>query len=316
MKKPETPHPHTTWIHNGRVKIRQIQLLVELGRHETLQDAADALGISQPAASKHLSDLESLMGLRLFEKEGRRLVCNAYGAIMMRRAAAIMAEFEGASEEYSALMNGRAGRVSIGAIDAAKVSILAGATADLQEHYPMIELNVLSGSSGTLFERLKNGEIDIMLGRPPRNADRGLYTYHDIAREGLAFVARPDHLLATAAAIPVGELTFFPWVLQRDGSSLRDGVEQLLREHGHPMPDRILNTDSTLMTLAYLVRSQAIAVMSLPVAELHAQSGQITILDTARTVTISSYGILTPSTQARPPAVETVLGLLHKHADA
>jgi len=314
MKQNPQPQFSASWFVNGRIKLRQIQLLAEISRHETLQDAADAIGISQPAASKQLSDLESLMGISLFDREGRRLVRNLYGEIMTRRALTVMAELESAGEEYNALIQGRAGRVAIGAIDAPKITILAAAVAELQTEHPLIDLDILSGSSGTLFDLLNAGEIEIMLGRPPDFADPARFLYLDIAREGLAFIAGPQHPLKGRSTIPLKHIAAYPWVLQRKGSSLRQGVERLLHEHNLPMPTRVLNTDSVLMTLSYLARSDAVAVVSQPVAQLQAEFGQVAILDTAYEASISSYGILVPRNRPLPPAAATVMEILRRHA--
>ncbi|GBQ70735.1 transcriptional regulator [Ameyamaea chiangmaiensis NBRC 103196] len=254
------------------------------------------------------------MGLTLFDREGQRLVRNPCGEIIMRRALTVMAERDRAGDEYNALIEERAGRVAIGVIDAPMVTILTDAIAEIQADHPLIDIDILSVSSATLFDSLCTGEIDIMLGRPPGLSRPDRYSYLDIAHEGLTFVARPDLPLVRQRSVPLDTLAMYPWVLQRTGLSLRQGVEHLLQEHKRAMPTRVLNTDSLFMTLSYAARSDAAAVISQPMAHMQAETGQIAILDTAYQVSISSYGILTARNRALPPVASRVLDVLRCHA--
>ena len=78
-------HLPLNWVLQTRLKLRHLQLLAALGEHRALNRAAESLGISQPAASKLLIDLETALDQELFDRVGRGLVPNGYGEILMRR---------------------------------------------------------------------------------------------------------------------------------------------------------------------------------------------------------------------------------------
>lgn len=74
------------WFLDVRLKLRHYQLFLAIDEHRNLHRAAAQLNMSQPAASKLLSDLEANLGIRLFERHSRGLSPNWYGEIMIRHA--------------------------------------------------------------------------------------------------------------------------------------------------------------------------------------------------------------------------------------
>jgi DNA-binding transcriptional LysR family regulator len=143
-------HLALNWFLHSRLKLRHLQLLVALDKQQKLQLAADSSGMSQPAASKLLSDLEEGMGQALFDRMGRSLEVNSFGAILTRRAHAILAELEGARDEINALHEGHLGRVAIGSIDAPAILLVAAAVTRAQALYPRLEIEVQTESSNVL----------------------------------------------------------------------------------------------------------------------------------------------------------------------
>lgn len=305
-----TRHLPPNWFLQTRLKLRHLQLLVALGEHRALNRAADSLGLSQPAASKLLIDLETAMRQPLFDRVGRGLVPNLYGEILMRRAAGVLSELDGARDEVNAMRDGRRGRVAIGAIDAAIPLLLAGAVASLQESHPLIDIEVRTGSSGRLLDQLFNGHIDVMLGRPLDDFDRTQFSYREIGAEALALACRVGHPLLASNRITIGDLRTQTWILQARGSTLRRRVDALFGEAGLGPPEHIVNTDSLLMTLAYIAGTDAVTVLSEGVAVQQARFRQIEIIPTELDLTLSGYGLILPTCRPMPPAVATVVSTL------
>ena len=308
-------HLSPNWFLQSRLKLRHLQLLVALGERRALNRAAESLGLSQPAASKLLIDLETAMKQPLFDRVGRGLVPNLYGEILMRRASAVLSELDGARDEVNAMRDGRRGRVAIGSIDAAISPLLADTVAFLQEAHPLIDIEVRTGSSGGLLDQLFNGHIDVMLGRPLDDFDRTQFSYREIGREALALIGRLGHPLLDRRAITVADLQSEIWVLQARGSTLRRRVDALFQDAGLGPPEHIVNTDSLLMTLAYIARTDALTVLSEAVATQQAAVRQIAVIQTTFDLTLSGYGLILPTQRAQSPAVATVVAALQQRLD-
>ncbi len=69
-----------------RLKLRQLRLLVAVGEQGSIQGAARDLGISQPAATKMIQDLEIDFEVKLFDRTNRGVIPTVYGETLIRQA--------------------------------------------------------------------------------------------------------------------------------------------------------------------------------------------------------------------------------------
>ncbi|WP_158625362.1 MULTISPECIES: LysR family transcriptional regulator [unclassified Asaia] len=305
-------HPHLGpfWFIASRLKLRHLQLLSAFSRHPTLQAAAESLGMAQPAASKLIGDLEELMKIRLFRLEGRRMIPTFAGEVLTRHAVTMLEELERTRVELNALVDGRIGHVSIGAIDGPVIRSLVDMLRIAQETYPEIELEIRSGPSDALFQMLVDGQIDIMLGRRPVIPSPYPVHYEEIATEHLVVAARPDHPLQDTGPIPLPALADYPWILQRKGSRSRQRLEELFLDRDLTLPTRIVSSDSWMMTLAYITRTDALTLLSAPAAELQRDVGQIALLPLDFSFDVAPWGMLVSKDRPSTPAATTILSLL------
>jgi len=95
------------------LKVRQLVLLVELGRHASILQAAQAANMTQSAASRMLSDAEGALGVKLFQRLPRGVSPTWYGDVMIRRAAAALAEMDAGYHEVLELQSGLSGSVKV-----------------------------------------------------------------------------------------------------------------------------------------------------------------------------------------------------------
>lgn len=304
------PQPPQNWFMQRRIKLQHLRLLSALGTFPTLNRAAEAIDISQPAASKLIADLEAAVRHALFERRGRNIVPNSIGEVLIRRAKAMLRELEQASEEVSALVDGRGGRIVVGAIDGPTVNFLADALAAMRRRFPLIEIEVMEGSSIVLFDMLVRGDVELMLGRITPEFNKREYSYRAIGPEHFAIVGRHDHPLVGTSPLSVGILQQQDWIVQKRGSTLRNWFDALFDHADQTLPDHIVSSDSLLMTLAYLNRTDALSVMSAPVAEQQARCGQLAIIPVDIDMTCVGYGLILPLNRPVSPALDSFLSVL------
>src|SRR5690606_33921454 len=78
-------------IIDPRIRLRHLACFLEVARLKSVVNAASALGISQPAASKTVQELEELLGAPLFDRTRRRLTLTPFGEVFHRHAATSLA---------------------------------------------------------------------------------------------------------------------------------------------------------------------------------------------------------------------------------
>lgn len=248
-----------------QLKPAQVRLMAALSEAEALSRSADKIGISQPAASRLLAEMEELLGIRLHERQGRGLRLTEAGAALSRRAARIQIELEEAAREVAEVATGNAGKIRVGAVTGPALSLVMPAMIDMQQNLPDIHAEVTVGTSLVLCELLREGKLDFVLARP--GATDSLLEARMIGDEPLSIAVRRGHPLLSLPEVRVEDLLNYDWIMGTDDTLLTQTVLARLAELRLPVPKRRIATSSFLFTLAVLNQTNAIAPLALPVVE-------------------------------------------------
>ncbi len=288
------------------LKLRHLQLLVALDDERKLQQAAQMLRISQPAASKMLADIEDIVGTPLFVRLARGIEPNVYGEALIRRSRAMLAELNHAGAEIAALRAGEGGSVSVGAVMAPAVEALVAAIESVRDRLPRVEISAQVETSDVLSEALLASRLDFVIARIPANTDPSPFDYREIGPEDVALVVRASHPLASQMVVTPRDLENRDWVLQPRGSLLRRSLEAMFRRHGVAAPERVVNTGSFLMTLVMTARTDAIAPMATSVAELMMEAGNFRCLPLTERLEVEPFGLIRARGRQLSPAAEVL----------
>jgi DNA-binding transcriptional LysR family regulator len=312
------PHPlPPDWFARFRLKLRHLQLLAALDDSRNLNRAAEALGLTQPAASRLLAEIERMVGEPVFLRRPRGVEPNALGEILARRARTVLMDLAQAASELNGLRSGTGGALAIGAVTGPAVDIVGRAVEAVQDPRSRLQVTVEVDTSGPLIARLLEGRLDFVLARVPSEMGAEALVYREIGEEELCFLVRAGHPLLRRRGLSLRDLRDCHWVLQPPGTLLRRRVDLLFMRLALPLPERVLNTSSVLLTLATLSRGDAIGVISASVAEVFAPKGQFRRLPPLRDapyLAVEPFGLihlrerpLSPPAQRLFAAVEALL---------
>lgn len=98
-----------------RVTLRELRLLAAIAHSGSILKAAQEVGLSQPALSKALADLEETLGVRLFDRTNRGVEPTPHGSVFIRRALAVFDEMRRGVEELKVLTDSTGGEIRMGA---------------------------------------------------------------------------------------------------------------------------------------------------------------------------------------------------------
>jgi len=164
-------------IRETRLKLHQMEFVVAIYERRSIAAAALALNISQPAATRMLKEIESILGVKLFERTRLGVTPTPYGDAMIRRARLILSETRLLHDEIAALANGVEGRIAVGTLLAASATLLPLSIERLRQRFPKVSVHILEGTFDVLVPMLRTSDLDILLGRLPRLAgDEGIAT--------------------------------------------------------------------------------------------------------------------------------------------
>jgi DNA-binding transcriptional LysR family regulator len=290
------------------LKLRHMRLVATLEEHVQIRAAAQAMNISQPAASRMIAEIEDILGISICERLPRGIRLTPYGAALARRARTILLEMREVDREISDLKQGKGGSVFLGAVTAPAIQLAVPAIRTIRRRFPRVEINVQVETSAVLARELLASRHDFVVGRIPDDLNPRLFESRLIGVEKACLIARRGHPLSTGKKVELDQLSHFDWVFQPAGSLLRQTVEGIFVSQGARLPDRILNTSSLLLTLVMVAQSDAIAPVAIDVARFvnsrSGLAGAIDILPIAFDINVQPYSLIKLRDRALSPAAE------------
>lgn len=302
------------WYVRTRLKTRQLLLLVALDEEGNIHRAADALSMSQPAASKLLRELEEMLDAPLFERMPRGMRPTLYGEVMIRHARSVVGSLDQAREEVLALKSGQLGRVAVGTITSPAVSLLPAAIAQVKQHHPGLSVSVEIDSSNVLLESLAQDKLDLVIGRLSVEHDKLHLRYEPLAEEQALAVARPGHPLLAAQSLTLADVVDASWVVPPAQSVLRHRFELMFQRQSLAPPSNVVESAELLFVTSLLSQSDMLAVLAAEVAHYYAAHGLLSILPLNMPLRMDDFGIITRTGQLLSPASTQVVRALKQVA--
>lgn len=252
------------------LKLGHLRLLAALGETRQIGLAAGKIGVSQPAASRLLAEVEQIVGSPVHQRTGRGITLTAVGDALAIRAQRVQMELRDAARDMAEIVAGGVGHVRIGAVTGPALDRVLPALRTARLAQPQVTVEVVVATSDILCQQLVSGRIDFALGRMPEGPERHLLSILPIAAEPVALVVRRGHPLDREKVFEAMDLLTYDWIMPGPESILCRAVLARLSEHRMPHPPQRLATASFLLTLALLQQSNAIAPLSRAVADTFA----------------------------------------------
>ena len=288
------------------LKLSHMRVIVALHDHGQISAAAQVLNVSQPAVSRMIADMESILGVSLCNRLPRGVELTPYGLALARRARAILLELREVDREISDLRTGKGGAVFLGAVTAPAIELAVPAIRKVRRDFPRIEISVQVETSGVLARELLASRHDFIIARIPDDLNPRLFETRVIGIEKACLIVRRGPPLADGRTVETEQLSGYDWVFQPGGSLLRRTIERIFMNYNAPLPDRILNTTSLLLTLVMVAQSDAIAPVALDVAKfINARdglAGAIEILPIPFEIDVQPYSLIMARNRALSPA--------------
>lgn len=307
------PSRHDAWFIRVRLKPRQLLLLVTIDELGNIHRAAEELGMTQPAASKLLKELESALEVSLFDRLPRGMRPTWYGEIMIRHAKMTLANFATAHDEITALKAGLSGQVAVGCIMPAGISLLPLTVARLKSHYPLLQMRVELDSSDALLAQLTDSKLDIAVARLFEHHDKSAFDFEPLAEEAICVVAKRGHPLTRKRKLKLADMTALSWILPT-GRVIRHRFDMVFRGLGIDPPQNVVSTPSLPVTISLLQHADMVATVPIEVAQQYREHGMVELVPIEFPLKMDAYGIITLRNRLLSPAAQTMLKALRATA--
>jgi DNA-binding transcriptional LysR family regulator len=280
--------------------MRQLRVFVAVAKHASVTRAADELHLTPPAVSMQLKELETDIGLPLFDRTGRTVALTMVGEYLLVYAQRILATLREADSAVARLRGLASGTLVIGMVSTAKY-FLPRLLARFREEHPGIEFRLALGNREMLVRKLQGNEVDLaVMGRPPRELETRAEPF---AAHPHAVIAAADHRLAGADPIPPSALAGEGFIVREEGSGTRSAMEQFFREHSLK-PPVIMEMASNETIKQAVIANMGLSFLSLHTLGLELERGLLHVVPVEGLPLVRRWHIVNTHGRTLSPAAE------------
>jgi DNA-binding transcriptional LysR family regulator len=200
----------------------QLRTFADIAELGSFSAAAERLGVSQPAVSLQLRQLEHRFGVKLIERVGRRAKPTAAGEALLVHARGIEAAIEAAAEAMAPHASGATGRVRLGTGATACIYLLPPVLRDLRHRFPALDIVVSTGNTPDMLRAIEENRIDIGLVTLP--ASGRMLDVRPLLQDEFVLIAPETQQLPRE--MPAAALAKLPLVQYEPGANTRRVIDE------------------------------------------------------------------------------------------
>jgi DNA-binding transcriptional LysR family regulator len=215
--------------------MKHLETFCKVAELESFSRAGEAVYLTQPTVSGHIASLEQSVGLKLFDRLGRRVALTNGGRIFYRYAKEILKlrdEAHNALSEFSHLIKGR---ITIGGSTIPGEYFLPRVMGGFQKEAPGITISLFIADSQEIVELLIAGGIE--MGVVGMQFDTGRVDAYPLFHDRVIIIAHPEHPLASQGEVSWEELRTAPLLMRERGSGTRKAFEECVHGAGYRLDD-------------------------------------------------------------------------------
>lgn len=258
----DDPAGHAIQARAAALTSTQVSAHVAIANGKSFRAAAERLGISEPAIQRTARELEHMIGVSLYRRDGKTLDVTQDGFLLASRLQLALAEIAQAHDEIAMAQGRASGRIALGCLPLMPKRVLAPALGRLLHRFPKVETSLEEGSYDHLSNELRQGRLDMLIGALRSNAHETDLEERHLFDDPYVIVCRSGHPLAPRTRRPTKQdLARYDWVAAPSGTPRRTALERLF-ETLPGRPSVVLETNSVDMMIATLAESDCLTLSS------------------------------------------------------
>jgi len=298
-----------------RIKFRHIECFATIHREGSLKRACAVLSLTQPALSKTLKELETLLGATLMQRGRGGVRLTPEGQAFLEGAETSLAALRRGVDGVEALRRGDSQTLRVGAMPSVAAALMPGAVARFRKAMPGVVVELRDGPHGHLVSELRAGRVDLLVGRLGSPASMQALSFTQLYVERIVCAARPGHPLAARRSVPPAALGDWPVVYPPDDAAIRPLIARTLIAQGVPLPADRIETVSGAFGRNHLLHSDALWIISEGVVGQDLAEGRLVRLDMDLDTTAGPVGLMTRPDETPSAAQRLFTAALTEAAD-
>lgn len=249
---------------SANLKLHQLRAFVDVARQGSIRAASRLSGLSQPALTKAIQELELALGARLFERRQQGVTLTDIGDNFFKHASLVLEELRMAQEDIQQRLGLAGGRVNIGVGGSIARTVMPQVINQFHREYPLVKVRIVEGQLVSMVHELRQGELDFTINTYDKNHLDQELVFERLMERDYRVVMRKGHPMAHARTL--AELQHCDWTMPTPQGSYYRLLHDLFGERG--MAPKIVVTCETFMACTSLVaQSDFISILSVDVID-------------------------------------------------
>lgn len=241
--------------------VREVRSFVTVADLGTVSKAAQQLHITQPALSRQIAGLEDELGLKLFDRVGRRLLLTSEGAQLLKECRGLLSYSRSLRERAEGLKRGDAGLLRVSASPHLIEGLFPDFLRDYARRYPQVQVRLLELIGPGIFEMLDKGEIHLAQAvARALTPDEHRFAAQPLAPMEMLAACHPSLELGKRGAIEIHALAPYPLLQATEDFAMRRSFDSACRLAGFT-PNYVLECRSPHALLAMAQAGHGIAII-------------------------------------------------------
>jgi DNA-binding transcriptional LysR family regulator len=256
------------------VTLRQLRVFAAVARHQSFTRAAEELNLTPPAVSMQIKELESEVGLPVFDRSPRHVSLTMVGEYMLAHTQRVLRSIRDAEDMVARFRGLRTGPLDVGMVSTANY-FLPRLLARFRNEHPGIEIRLqVCNNRDEVVALLREGVVELaIMGRPPSGWPSRAEPF---AMHPHVLVTAPDHAFAHAEEVSVRAVVEEGFIVREAGSGTRAALDEYLQAH-HVRARVVMEMSSNEAIKQAVMSGMGVALLSLHTIGLELEHGLIAV---------------------------------------
>jgi len=281
--------------------LQQLRTFRAVADHMSFSAAAVDLGISQPSVSYQVKELETVLGVPLLDRLGKRVRLTEAGEILYDYARRTLNLLDEAVVTFEQIRGLQRGRLRVGATTTVGIYVIPLALGAFKKRHPGLKVSLDISGRNTMQDRVLKGTVDVAILSPP--VDDAELVAEPFMDDELVMVVPAGHPLGSRAGLTLRDFRGEPFLMREAGSGTRLCVEQAAERAGVTL-QTAMELGSNGAIKHAVEAGLGVAVLSRHAIELERREGGLVVVDVAGFPILRAWSIVHVRRQRLPAAVE------------
>jgi DNA-binding transcriptional LysR family regulator len=296
-----------------RLRVRDLFILATVVKSGSMAKAAQQLGMTQPAVSGAIANLEHVLRVRLLDRHPRGIEPTFYAEALLKRASIVFDGLTEAAREIEFLADPTAGHVSIGCAESFMAGLLPDIIERLTRYHPKIVVHAEYAEHATTeFRELRDRRMDLVIGRMSQASGYDDLKITPLYEEKYYVIASARSAWARRRRVALRDLVNEPWLHMPDGVIISALIEQAFKRQKLELPPARVTSLSMQLRTQLVANAGFLTIMPNTMFHYCAKRWQLKALPIELGIRARNVSIITLKHRTLSPVVE----LFIEHARA